>query len=182
MIKINLGSASQLLKGFINLDIEPNPGAIRWDIRKGIPFEDVEFINISQCFEHLNLFEARNLLKECYKVLIPGGKLKISVPDMDILIDYMRNGKMDYFANIQPDFFSVGLKSQMIKLGIMGIGNMSADSTREHFTGHQLLLNYDAMKELLEEANFKNIIRVEFNPSYDHKVCSEHSVFVEAIK
>jgi len=182
MVKINLGSASRLIPGFINLDIEPNPGAIKWDIRNGVPFEDVEFINISQCFEHLNLFEARALLKECYNVLNINGIIKISVPDMDILIEYMKNGKMDYFANIQPDFFSKGLKSQMIKLGIMGIGNMSNDSTREHFTGHQLLLNFDALKELLEESGFRDIKRVNFNPFYDHVVCSEHSVFVEATK
>jgi len=48
-----------------------------FDVRKELPYPDdsVRFIYTSHLLEHLSRIEARKLLKECYRVLVPGGTL-----------------------------------------------------------------------------------------------------------
>ena len=59
-----------------------------WDIRKPMPFlpETVETIEAYEVVEHFNRMEIHDLLIEWMRLLIPGGTVKISVPDMDGLI------------------------------------------------------------------------------------------------
>jgi len=53
------------------------------NLLKGLPFGDasVQFIYAGELWEHLESEEALNLTKECYRVLIGGGILRVCVPD-----------------------------------------------------------------------------------------------------
>ena len=67
---------------------------IRRDLRKGInlPNNSVDYIYCSHFLEHLSYYEAFKLLKECYRVLKPGGRLRIVVPDLKRLaLEYISN-------------------------------------------------------------------------------------------
>ena len=65
-----------------NMDAEPN--YLNADLRNGIPFEDgsVDGILASHFFEHLDAQEALVMVRECHRVLRPGGILRISIPDV----------------------------------------------------------------------------------------------------
>ncbi len=54
-----------------------------FDIRKSFPFEDssVQAFYSGELLEHLLPKEAESVMKECFRTLIPGGKLRINVPD-----------------------------------------------------------------------------------------------------
>jgi SAM-dependent methyltransferase len=58
------------------------------DVRKRFPFRDasVSCIYSSQMLEHLRKEDAMRCLSECYRVLKPGGVLRIHVPDLDGMI------------------------------------------------------------------------------------------------
>jgi len=180
-MKLNLGSASRLLDGFINIDIELNSGTEQLDIRNPLPYNDVEIINIAQCLEHNNIFEAVIILQNCYRALKFGGKIRISVPDIDLILRYYYDNNLRYFSNVQPPLF-YNVKSEMLRLSFLCLGNLSPDFNRNNYLGHQLLLNFDAVKELLEITGFKDIKQVEFNNFYEHEWGKDHSVYIEAIK
>lgn len=59
-----------------------------YDISKGIRESNnsVEQIWMGDFFEHLLRLDAKFVVKECYRVLQPGGKLQISVPDMTVVM------------------------------------------------------------------------------------------------
>ena len=62
------------------------------DVRKRLPFTDgsVSIIYASHLLEHLYLSEAESLLRDCFRVLEPGGVLRLVVPDLDFIIrDYV---------------------------------------------------------------------------------------------
>lgn len=57
------------------------------DIRKGLPLGDgtAAFIYCSHVLEHLERWESLRILRECRRVLKPGGRLRVVVPDLAII-------------------------------------------------------------------------------------------------
>jgi predicted SAM-dependent methyltransferase len=75
------------------LETSWNPTIITRDVRKPLPFpaNTLDVIYASHLLEHLYLDEARGLLQECFRVLRPGGVLRMVVPDLHaIVIQYLR--------------------------------------------------------------------------------------------
>lgn len=66
--------------------LKSDPDIIRWDLRKGIPFEDGTFdvIYHSHFLEHLDKKAAYTFMEECYRVLKPSGIIRVVVPDLGI--------------------------------------------------------------------------------------------------
>jgi SAM-dependent methyltransferase len=67
---------------------EIDPAIIRWNLARGIPFAESTFdvVYHSHFLEHLEREAAVKLLGECYRVLKPGGILRIVVPDLETLV------------------------------------------------------------------------------------------------
>jgi glycosyltransferase involved in cell wall biosynthesis len=79
-IKLNLGSGRDYYKGFINVDIDnSNKVDVEADLNKKFPFKDnyAAEIKASDILEHFTKEDAEKFLVECYRVLIPGGKIFI---------------------------------------------------------------------------------------------------------
>lgn len=68
----------------INMDAELN--YFNHDLRLGLPFEEnsADGVLMSHFMEHLNPHECVRLCRDCYKVLRPGGILRVSIPDPKI--------------------------------------------------------------------------------------------------
>src|SRR5262249_50155955 len=82
-IKLNLGSADALLRGFINVDIVPAPGVLVADLRQPWPWQDsaIDYVRASHVIEHLpdKIFT----MHELWRILNPGGRAFIAVPTTD---------------------------------------------------------------------------------------------------
>lgn len=67
------------------------------NVAKPFPFksDSVQCIYSSQMLEHLEHEVAMRCLKECYRVLRPGGVMRIGVPDLDQLIVQYKAGDPD---------------------------------------------------------------------------------------
>ena len=87
----------------INLAKERN--YIDCDLSKGIPFNDdeVDGIFASHFIEHLTPQESILFLKECHRVLKPGGVLRVSVPDAARMREYDLEGIRDYAGEYIPE-------------------------------------------------------------------------------
>jgi len=95
-IKVHLGCGDYWFDDYINIDFNIYGGTdMIWDIRKGLPFQPqvVEVIEAYEVIEHLNKHELNDILADWKRVLIPGGTIKISVPDMDGLIEMYKTDK-----------------------------------------------------------------------------------------
>ena len=110
-LKLNIGCGTSGIEGWVNIDNSPSillsrvplgrqifrtpnwPRDVRRaDVRKRIPFPDssVSCIYSSHTFEHFTYEESRAVARECFRVLRPGGILRIVVPDLGIMVrDYL---------------------------------------------------------------------------------------------
>lgn len=115
-IKVNIGCGVSGLEGWHNLDnsltitlsrvpLLPRFLSIpRWprdvrrhDVRKGLPYRtgSVRYIYSSHTFEHFKYEESLQIAAECFRVLQPGGVIRIAVPDLELIV-------RDYIADKDP--------------------------------------------------------------------------------
>jgi len=94
-IRLNLGCGRRVLSGWLNVDLktrESEPDIVS-DIRK-LELEDnyADEAMAVHVLEHFYVWEVPELLREWIRVLKPGGKLIIEVPDLEKVVNYMANG------------------------------------------------------------------------------------------
>lgn len=95
MRKLQLGARFNILNGWLNTDLYPDKkGLIFLDTTKMFPFEEktFDYILIEHHIEHLTYSVGLRMLEECFRVLRPGGKIRIGTPDFDIVIG-LRNSQ-----------------------------------------------------------------------------------------
>jgi predicted SAM-dependent methyltransferase len=85
---LNIGCGEHVYPQFVNLDYFWRPGInICLDItKKGYPLPDnsMEGVYTEHCLEHIPLSAGEKNLKEMYRVLKPGGTVRIVVPDGEL--------------------------------------------------------------------------------------------------
>jgi SAM-dependent methyltransferase len=83
VLLLHLGSGFERKKGWINVDLVPVKSDLFWDLRKGIPFPDgsVDAIFHEHVLEHIPKRYGLHLSQECFRVLKPGGVLRVVVPN-----------------------------------------------------------------------------------------------------
>ena len=95
-MKLHLGCGDKILKGFVNVDIRKNEGVDLIDdisILSTIPDKSVDLIYACHVLEHFNRNNYEKVLKRWYEVLSPGGKLRLSVPDLKkVFHSYVEDG------------------------------------------------------------------------------------------
>lgn len=85
-IKLNLGAGGIEYPGYLSVDLYDHRAHVMMDITN-LDFEEnsVTEILASHVFEHLNPYHALDILKRWLRVLKPGGKLIMKMPDIEAL-------------------------------------------------------------------------------------------------
>lgn len=159
---------------------------VQHDIRKPLPYRDdsVEVINASHVIEHLVVDEAKGFLKEAKRVLVPGGRIRIGVPDAMGIIHRYVHGKMDELAeHIQEEYRAV--KSQGLKFAIVFFGAGASDL--DTYRGHKACYDHESLREVLRFAGFKDVRPSRYNESEVEilRGIDEHpgvTIWVEGVK
>jgi predicted SAM-dependent methyltransferase len=86
-MKLNLGCGRDLRPGYVNVDFRPISGVDQYyDLSKfPWPWADgsAEEILMLDFLEHFPYRQTYTILHECWRVLAPGGKLIVQVPDLE---------------------------------------------------------------------------------------------------
>ena len=82
--KLQIGAGDNSYAGWLNTDIEPSKDQAYLDASKPFPLPDSSFRYIfsEHVIEHLTYEQAVGMLKECHRVLSPGGTLRIATPNL----------------------------------------------------------------------------------------------------
>lgn len=93
--RLQIGAGTSRRGGWLNTDIEPANGLAFLDASKPFPLEDGTFHYVASehVIEHLTYDEGKVMLAESFRVLAPGGTVRIATPDLGVLIDLFKENK-----------------------------------------------------------------------------------------
>jgi SAM-dependent methyltransferase len=175
--RLNWGCGEHFAAGWINSDVKAHPGVdLVADIRQGLPLDrdSIDYAVGIHVLPELAYPELVPALEELHRVLVPGGTLRLALPDLRRGIDAYLAGDEDYFKVGRDEVASLGGRFvvQMLWYGY----------SRSLFTA-------DFALELLERAGFEDVRQCSFGQTaagiaeivaLDNR--EEESLFVEGRK
>ncbi len=152
--KLQIGTSNNVLDGWLNTDIFPLHGSVVYlDASGRFPFEDdtFDFIISEHMIEHIDYQAALAMLRECFRVLKPGGRARFATPDLDVLLalhsDEQTGPQLNYIdwaiAKFAPDVRECR--------EVFVINNFF------RAWGHTFLYDADALRLVLSTAGFRGI-------------------------
>jgi len=175
---VNLGCGPRGLKGWLNVDMARALHIdIVWNATHGLPFaaESCTAILNEHMIEHIAKEDAEKLLQECWRVLQPGGVLRISTPDAELYLrSYLGDGE---FLN-HPSFEQKA-DTRMDRINMM----------MREYGQHLWIYDAESLSRLLTKAGFASVVRQSFGISQhpamqgiDYEIRAFESLYVEAVK
>jgi predicted SAM-dependent methyltransferase len=155
--KLQIGTGSNLLEGWLNTDFVPHSKATAFlNATKRFPFDDDTFDAIfsEHMIEHINYDEGCFMLRECWRVLKPGGVIRLITPDLEALLSLCspkRTPIQERYLRWMTDRFLPGLG----KYEPAFVVNLAM-----RFSGHQFLYDGRTLEDALKEAGFSDVERV----------------------
>jgi predicted SAM-dependent methyltransferase len=103
-IWLHLGCGGERKAGWINIDLLGDPVDVAWNLANALPFDSgsVAAVFHEHLLEHLPLAAGDKFMQECFRVLRPGGILRVGVPDAGRLIQSY-TGNRGYLENLHPE-------------------------------------------------------------------------------
>lgn len=136
-MKLHLGCGKRFIPGFIHIDaveFQHIDHVSSIDNLSFLPENSVELIYVCHVLEHFKRKTLASVLKEWWRVLKPGGILRISVPDFAALCKVYQTygrldlvigplfGKQDYLYNIHYNVFDFAtLEKSLLECGFANV-------------------------------------------------------------
>lgn len=137
------------------------------DLSYSVPFSDntIDCVFSSHFLEHLSKRDGCRFIGEIYRVLKPGGRVRLSAPDLNYAVSLYTCGEKERMLR---DYFFV-------------------DSLGSYYARHKYMYDFDSLKNILAEKGFTEIEKCTFQQGrlpdielLDNR--PEDSIFVEAVK
>jgi predicted SAM-dependent methyltransferase len=164
---LDLGCGPNTHDNFINLDFQWHPGVdVCWDIARSIPFRTASMKGIftEHCLEHFSMQTAGAILRECRRILAPGGTLRIVVPDGEA---YLRTYCLQLDGDLSTRFpyqdyeIFEGIHSPMLSV------NRVFYQDRDSPYGHRFMYDFHVLNLLLRHCGFGSISRQSYRKGTD---------------
>ena len=161
MKKLNLGCGWNKLSGWINVDYVPKRfGCEYMDVTEEFPYdtESIDYIYSEHLIEHIEFSEGIHMLSECYRVLKPGGKVRISTPDLKFLVKLYTDNKTD----LQKGYVEYSVEQYRLegKTDTFVINNFVRG------WGHTFIYDEKTLRDSLESVRFSNIRKYSLGKSH----------------
>lgn len=180
---LHLGCGELYKEGYCNADFFPfnfvrrlvgrKPKPVDWglDLRYPLKCPDGFFRGVfcEHTLEHIDVWHGMQLLSELHRVLEPGGRVRLSVPDLEHYVRYY-NGELP----------NKGFRQWQIPAEAIW-------SLTQNW-GHQSVYDFQLLAKLLERVGFTDITRAEYLKGCDEALILDHrsraweSLYVEAVR
>ncbi len=191
-LRVHLGCGADIRPGWINIDMGLTPWAgvnsasnagavvIRHDLRRGLPLADdsCELIYSSHFFEHLEYRDGVRLMRDCYRVLSPGGTFRVSLPNFKRLFDAYLSADDKYLDLI--NIYDVSPELEPGTDTLVDYVNYGAYQHGEH----KCIYDVEKLTLILNRIGFSSVAECTYQENVDpeDQVRRRYSFYLEATK
>lgn len=149
--KLHIGASHSILPGWLNTDfILESSGVVYLDATQKFPFPDhaFDYIVSEHMIEHIDYASGQAMLRECFRVLKPGGTIRLTTPDLQVLARLClpeKNDAQNYYINFVADQLFPDIKANR---GIFVLNNTFRS------WGHQFLYDPETLRAALTGLGF----------------------------
>ncbi len=181
---LDLGAADTPGGDFVAIDFFGRKGVYGADLRYPLLIDDasVEGIFTEHTFEHLAFDDVRRLLGECFRVLKPGGRIRVIVPDVSIFVARYQANDLAWFQEWE--------RVALVPRGRRLVTPMQAISFVTQEYGHRSAWDFASLDAVLREAGFVDVERASYRDGRDPRLLRDKdsdsrrlvSIYAEAAK
>ena len=157
--KLQIGSSWTPLPGWLNTDITPElPEVAYLDATKPFPFAEniFNYVICEHMIEHIPHADGMAMLRECFRVLKPGGKIRLATPDLRMLTGLIAPEK----TAMQKNYVDWIIAREMPEVNEARDVFVLNNAFRAW--GHQFLFDRATLKLTLQKCGFEGV--QDFSP------------------
>ena len=175
-IKLEIGAGMKTgTNGWITLD-QNDACDINWNLLTGIPFPDnsISIIYSSHLLEHFFFRDMQVLIRECWRVLKPGGIFSASVPCARFFIEPYMKGDTGFWDSLplhwEPAYDKTGSLIDLVNYMAYMEGH------------HRYMFDEVNLVNIIKMNGFTNVSLRDFDPELDSLERKHESIFAIGYK
>jgi predicted SAM-dependent methyltransferase len=162
--KLHIGCGDRLMDGWLNTDYRPASKSIMClDARKPFALESntFDYIFSEHMIEHISYSYGQKMLTECFRILKPSGKIRLSTPDLAFFVKLYRADK----SELEREYIQWNTKTFIEWAPEAHETFVINNSVRAW--GHQFIYDANTLKKAMESVGFSNIVERKMHESDD---------------
>ena len=161
--KLQLGAGTHNPPGWLNSDIEPKGDQIYLDVTSNYPFPagSFQYVFAEHLIEHIPWESGLRMLKESYRILAPGGKIRIITPDLAKYF-YLLNHETD--PEVQR---FIAANRNVFEWPDTPVGAAYVFNKEMREWGHVFIYNAEALQRTFKLAGFTDIKQLQIGVKTD---------------
>lgn len=181
---LDLGAADTPAGDFVAIDFFGRKGVYGADLRYPLLIDDatVDGIFTEHTFEHMAFDDVRRLAAECCRVLKPGGRIRVIVPDVSIFVARYQANDLAWFREWE--------RVTLTPRGRRFVTPMQAISFITQEYGHRSAWDFASLARVLGDAGFVDVEAASYRQGRDPRLLRDKdadsrrlvSLYVEAVK
>jgi SAM-dependent methyltransferase len=175
--RVNVGAGKYPMPGWLNFDLVPRQrGVFHADATRSMPLAagSIALLRSEHMIEHLPYGAGLAFLRESFRVLRPGGRIRLITPDMEKILA-LREEQADPVATSYVEWVTRQKYPEAA-----GPDPAFAINAMFRFYGHQFIYTRKLLQQAVERAGFRDAAFLEVGESPEPKLAGleSHGTFI----
>lgn len=172
--RLHIGCGGRHVNGWLNVDKFAGNADTYLNATTAFPFDDNIFDKVftEHMIEHLPIEKIRLFLSEIFRVLKPGGVLRVTCPDLELYARNYVNGETAFFNKVLEGVEWKRRTDPEAMWVVRTNGGAFMSNAVRNFHKHRWMYDYDTLSSCLKETGFAETFRQTFATSIDPELAA----------